>query len=69
MGRVVRHLRKKSGLSQSDLALRAGISRTALQNLEEGKKTLQLSTLFPVLDYLNARLYLHHSLFSEGNTE
>jgi transcriptional regulator with XRE-family HTH domain len=65
LGKIVSQLRKKARLSQSNLALRAGLSRTAIQNLESGKETLQLSTLFPVLDCLNATLFLNHPLLNE----
>lgn len=67
LGHAVRLLRKKAGLSQSDLALRTNLSRTAIQNLEGGKPTLKLSTLFPILDYLNATLSLNHSVLGDEN--
>lgn len=66
LAKNIRFLRKTAGLSQLDLAGRAGISRTALQNLESGKETVQLSSLFPVLAILNIKLCLDHSLLKNA---
>lgn len=68
LGAILKELRKKADLSQEALALRTNLSRTAIQNLERGKPTLQLSTLFPVLEFLNVTLSLHHLLL-EGRNE
>ncbi len=54
---VIAH-RKKSNLSQSDLAVFAGVSRTAIQRLEQGNTTIQMDTLLKILMVLNIRLYL-----------
>lgn len=55
-------LRKRSKLSQTDLALRCGLSRTAIQALENGKETIKLDTLLKVLSILNIQLYIDHPL-------
>ncbi|MBW8308263.1 MAG: helix-turn-helix domain-containing protein [Candidatus Paracaedibacteraceae bacterium] len=62
LGQQLRWLRKQTKLSQSDLALRAGLSRTAIQAIESGKTTCQLDTLFKVLTVLNIKLAIDHSL-------
>ncbi|MCA0370050.1 MAG: helix-turn-helix domain-containing protein [Proteobacteria bacterium] len=59
---ALRHLRKKAGLSQSELAQLAGLSRTAIQALEDGKPTCKLSTFFKVTHVLNLKLYADHPL-------
>ncbi len=46
---VVMH-RKKSGLSQHGLAKLAGVGKTVIFDLEHGKMTIQLDTLFHILD-------------------
>ncbi|MFA4904577.1 MAG: type II toxin-antitoxin system Y4mF family antitoxin [Desulfobaccales bacterium] len=48
--------RKKSGLSQAELARLAGIGKTAVFDLEHGKATVQLDTLLKVLRVLNIRI-------------
>ena len=58
----LRHLRKKARLSQSELAQLAGLSRTAIQALEDGKSTCKLATLFKVTHVLNLKLYAEHPL-------
>lgn len=54
---VIAH-RKKSNLSQSDLAIFAGVSRTAIQRLEQGNTAIQMDTLLKILVVLNIRLHL-----------
>ena len=50
--------RKKSGLSQQELAKLAGVGKTAIFDLEHGKMTVQLDTLLRVLNALNIELRL-----------
>lgn len=58
-------LRQKAGLSQTDLAELAGLSRTAIQGLESGKESLQIDTLLKVCHVLNIRLYFDHPLMEK----
>jgi HTH-type transcriptional regulator/antitoxin HipB len=55
---MVVYYRKKSGLSQQELAQLAGVGKTAVFDIEKGKKTIQLNTLTSVLDILNIQLKL-----------
>ena len=55
---IVVYYRKKSGLSQHELAKLAGVGKTAVFDIEKGKKTIQLNTLMSVLDVLNIQLTL-----------
>ena len=54
--------RKKSHLSQSDLAIFAGVSRTAVQRLEQGNLSIQMDNLLKILKVLNIQLYLQGPL-------
>ncbi len=65
LGHHLQWLRKQAKLTQSDLALRAGLSRTAIQAIESGKATCQLDTLFKVLTVLSIKFGLDHSLLKE----
>ena len=47
-GRVLRNARKECGLSQEELAERAGYHRTYIGQLERGEKSLSLRTLFNI---------------------
>jgi len=55
-GRRLRALREAAGKSQGDLADRAGLSRTYLNQLEAGKRDPSLSTLMRLAQALNVKL-------------
>jgi HTH-type transcriptional regulator/antitoxin HipB len=59
---IVRFHRKKSGLSQAELAKTAGVGKTVVFDIENGKKTVRLSTLQLVFDALNIRISLSSPL-------
>ena len=50
---MVRFHRKKAQLTQLELAKLADIGKTAVFDIEKGKKTVQLDTLLAVLNLLN----------------
>ena len=54
-GVVIGKLRVQNGLSQMDMANRAGIARTHLIALENGKKTAKLNTVWKIAEALNIR--------------
>ena len=56
IAKMIKYYRKQSGLSQRDFAKIAGIGKTALFDLEKGKETIQLNTLFKVLEVLNIKM-------------
>ncbi|MDX1900724.1 MAG: helix-turn-helix transcriptional regulator [Gammaproteobacteria bacterium] len=58
IGQTIRECRKKSGLSQLELAQLAGVGKTAIFDIEKGKPTVQLDTLMKVLETLNIQLQL-----------
>jgi len=53
LSRLIRFHRKKSGLTQNDLADLAGVGKTVIFDLEKGKNTVKLNTVEKVLAVLN----------------
>ncbi|WP_246012529.1 helix-turn-helix domain-containing protein [Myceligenerans xiligouense] len=63
LGRSVRRLRLDRGLSQSELADRAGVSRQWVVGLERGQtEGLEVGRLMRVLDELDASLTIRDDL-------
>ncbi len=58
LGTAIRHYRKQAGLSQAELAERAGLHRSYLSDLEQGKETEQVRRIFRLLRHLGVRLTL-----------
>lgn len=56
ISQIVRGHRKKSGLTQAGLAKMAGVGKTAVFDVEHGKKSVQLNTLFKILKILNIKI-------------
>ncbi|MBX9720727.1 MAG: helix-turn-helix transcriptional regulator [Candidatus Obscuribacterales bacterium] len=46
LGRLVLRRRKELGLSQTDLASKAGLHRTYISDVENGKRNFSLGTLY-----------------------
>ena len=65
MGTVIRYHRRRSGLSQSELAALAGIGKTSVFDIENGKQTVRLATLMAALRALNIALTLTSPLMAE----
>ena len=59
---LVRVHRKKSSLSQAELANLAGVGKTVIFDLEHGKMTIQLDTLLHILEALNIEMRLSSPL-------
>lgn len=53
LAEMVRTHRKKSKLSQAELAKIAGVGKTVVFDVEHGKKTVRLDTLLKILAVLN----------------
>ncbi len=64
---IIRRCRKKSGLSQLELATLAGVGKTAVFDIEKGKESVQLDTLLKILNTLNIRIKLETPLSNEEN--
>ena len=58
IGSIVRFHRKRAGLSRIALADLAGIGKTVVFDLENGKTTVRVDTLFAVLTALNISVLL-----------
>lgn len=69
---MVRFHRKKSGLSQAEVARLAGLGKTVIFDIENGKLSVRLNTLLKVLNVLNIRIEFQSqlmALFKEGLNE
>ena len=53
---VVKALRKEYGLTQEDLALKAGVGLCFVRNLEQGKTSLRMDKVNQLLDLFNYEL-------------
>lgn len=53
---IVRHARKKQGLSQTELAGMSGVGRRLISEIERGKPTAQVSKVLLVLNVLGIGL-------------
>lgn len=58
LGAALRHYRLEAGLSQAELAERAGLNRTYLSDLEQGKETEQVKRILRLLKQLGVRMTL-----------
>lgn len=56
MGLAVRDARLAAGMTQADVASKAGVMRYVVTNLESGKANPTLSTLLAVLDVVGLRV-------------
>ncbi len=65
IGRAVRFHRKKSGLSQLELANLAGVGKTVIFDVEKGKNTVRFSTLAKIFRVLNIRIRLESPLMDQ----
>ena len=59
LGRALRAARKRLGLTQTQLALAAGVGVRFIVDLEAGKPTLRLENVLRVLHALGAEVHLH----------
>lgn len=64
IAKMVRFHRKKSGLSQAELGLHAGVGKTVIFDIEHGKLSVRLNTLLKVLHVLNIKIEFHSPLMS-----
>jgi y4mF family transcriptional regulator len=53
IGHLVRAARKELHLTQDDLARRIGLTRTSINNIEQGKQRIQIHMLYSIADALN----------------
>ena len=67
IGDIIKHHRKKSGLTQSGLAKLAGCGKTVIFDIEHGKETVQLDTLLKICRVLNIRLLFESPIMEKSN--
>ena len=58
IAQTIKYFRKRSGLSQLELAKIAGVGKTVVFDIEKGKESVQLNSLLKVLAVLNIKLSL-----------
>lgn len=51
-GKKVRGIRKKGGVSQESLADLAGLDRTYISDIENGKRNVSIETIFKIAEAL-----------------
>lgn len=56
MSMVVKALRKESGLTQEDLAMKSGVGLCFVRNLEQGKQSLRMDKVNQLLELFNYEL-------------
>ncbi|MGC4175161.1 helix-turn-helix transcriptional regulator [Demequina sp.] len=66
IGQSIRLLRTRRGLTQEELAKEAGVSRTWLNQVENGSKSnAELASIFAVLNVLDASLLIRDDVDSQ----
>jgi y4mF family transcriptional regulator len=66
LAEMIRFHRKKSGLSQAELAALSNLGKTVILDIEKGKKTIKLDTLMKVCGVLNIRIQFSSPLMEES---
>ncbi|OQX15196.1 MAG: hypothetical protein BWK76_13480 [Desulfobulbaceae bacterium A2] len=56
LGELIRYHRKRSALTQAELAELAGVGKNLVHELEKGRHNVRLDKLLPVLQVLNITL-------------
>lgn len=66
---IIRYHRKKSGLSQEELAKIAGVGKTVVFDIEKGKQTVRLDTLSRILRVLNISMKFESPIMKDFTEE
>jgi y4mF family transcriptional regulator len=69
IAKIIFFHRKKSKLTQKQLADLAGVGKTVVFDLEKGKETVQLNSLLKVLSVLNIKFEMKSSIMYLMETE
>lgn len=62
IGAIVQFHRRLAGLSRIELADIAGVGKTVIYDIENGKASVRLNTLLKILEALNVSIYLESPL-------
>lgn len=66
---IVLFHRKKSGLSQKDLADLAGVGKTVVFDIEKGKDSIRFNSLWKVIKVLNIKIVFDSKIMEEYSNE
>lgn len=66
---IVLFHRKKSGLSQKDLAELAGVGKTVVFDIEKGKDSIRFNSLWKVIKVLNIKIVFDSKIMEEYSNE
>lgn len=69
VGASIKGFRDERGLSQDQLAVKSGVSRTFIANLELGKKNVTINTLVKITDALEVSLSDFFKVLQLDSTE
>ncbi|MFO7729258.1 MAG: helix-turn-helix domain-containing protein [Spirochaetia bacterium] len=69
LGEIVQNVRKKSGLSQKELADLAGIGKTTVFDIENGKNSVRFINIQKVCTVLNIRFIMKDPFGNESEVE
>jgi HTH-type transcriptional regulator/antitoxin HipB len=61
VGPAIRHYREEAGLTQAELASMAGLNRSYLSELEQGRETEQMRRILRLLKLLGVRATLQQA--------
>jgi HTH-type transcriptional regulator / antitoxin HipB len=65
LAEIILFHRKKSGLTQLELARLAGVGKTVVFDIEHAKKSVRLKTLIKILKVLNISIELNSPLMQK----
>ncbi len=69
IAKMIKFHRKKAQLSRNALAELAGVGKTAVFDIENGKTTVQLDTLQKILHVLNIQCRFDSAFMNEFNQQ
>ncbi|HLB52321.1 MAG TPA: helix-turn-helix domain-containing protein [Chlamydiales bacterium] len=65
LAKMILFHRKKAKMTQLELAKLSGVGKTVIFDLENGKKTVRLITLFSILYTLNIKIHFQSPLMQK----
>jgi HTH-type transcriptional regulator/antitoxin HipB len=66
---IVKEHRKRSGLTQAQVAKLAGVGKTVVYDVEHGKESIQYDTLMKILRVLNVSISFQSPLSSSSKNQ
>lgn len=65
ISKMIKYHRKRSGMTQTELADLAGVGKTVIYDIEQGKETIQMRTLWLICTALNISVDFTSPLMEE----